>query len=725
MEQLKIQAKFIISIFRNDTNGYTVARFRMHDVNEKEFSVTGCFAKLEEDELYNLYGNYEEHPRYGMQFKVAAYERVMPNDTQTLIRYFSSSLFPGIGPQTAKEIVSVLGEDAIALIKEDEQVLERIPSLSAKKRDVIVKGVLEHEQMDDAIVFLTQNGVSVRNIMKIEAAYGEDAIQVVKENPYQLIEDIDGIGFSTADKIAKSLQFEEQHPYRIKAAVLSAVLSICMSSGDTYVELPLIRREVGKMGFPVDELSQYLEMLVEERSLICEEGRYYHHTQYDAEKGIASFLAMFPYVELDVEQPLTLLQSSIQEIESNLSITYEKRQIEAIYTFFKESFSILTGGPGTGKTTIVKGILQLYKKFYPNANIALCAPTGRAAKRLSQLSDANATTIHSLLKWDLESNTFLKNQKDPLEYDLLIVDEFSMVDQWLFYHLLLASKQIAKILVIGDEDQLPSVGPGCVLKDLIASDEIPIIRLEKIFRQSEGSDVVTLAHQIREGSYEVLQESKDTAFFTCLSYEIKDRVLQIVQNAFSKGYTEKDIQVLAPMYGGVAGIDALNHALQTMINPPAYEKRELRVGYRIFREDDKVLQLKNQPEDEVYNGDIGQIIEIIYKEEDIQHTNRIVVQFEDALVEYTGEQLYNITHAYCISIHKAQGSEYPIVIMPIVKDYRHMLKRRLIYTGITRAKRSLVLLGQVEALEAAIQTKDTSVRKSTLALRIRENHLYK
>lgn len=725
MEQLKIQAKFIISIFRNDTNGYTVARFRMHDVNEKEFSVTGCFAKLEEDELYNLYGNYEEHPRYGMQFKVAAYERVMPNDTQTLIRYFSSSLFPGIGPQTAKEIVSVLGEDAIALIKEDEQVLERIPSLSAKKRDVIVKGVAQHEQMDDAIVFLTQNGVSVRNIMKIEAAYGEDAIQVVKENPYQLIEDIDGIGFSTADKIAKSLQFEEQHPYRIKAAVLSAVLSICMSSGDTYVELSQIRKEIGKMGFPVDELSQYLEMLVEERSLICEEGRYYHHTQYDAEKGIASFLAMFPYVELDVEQPLTLLQSSIQEIESNLSITYEKRQIEAIYTFFKESFSILTGGPGTGKTTIVKGILQLYKKFYPNANIALCAPTGRAAKRLSQLSDANATTIHSLLKWDLESNTFLKNQKDPLEYDLLIVDEFSMVDQWLFYHLLLASKQIAKILVIGDEDQLPSVGPGCVLKDLIASDEIPIIRLEKIFRQSEGSDVVTLAHQIREGSCEILQESKDTAFFTCLSYEIKDRVLQIVQNAFSKGYTEKDIQVLAPMYGGVAGIDALNHALQTMINPPAYEKRELRVGYRIFREDDKVLQLKNQPEDEVYNGDIGQIIEIIYKEEDIQHTNRIVVQFEDALVEYTGEQLYNITHAYCISIHKAQGSEYPIVIMPIVKDYRHMLKRRLIYTGITRAKRSLVLLGQVEALEAAIRTKDTSVRKSTLALRIRENHLYK
>lgn len=725
MEQLKIQANYIISIFRNDTNGYTVARFKTHDANEKELSVTGFFADLKEDELYNLYGNYEEHPRYGMQFKVTSYERVMPNDSQTLIRYFSSAMFPGIGLQTAKDIVEELGEDAIALIQEDEQVLDRISSLTAKKKQVVIDGISQNNQKEDAIVFLTQNGVSVRNIMKIEAIYGEEAIQIVKNNPYQLIEDIDGIGFATADKLAKFLQFEDTHPYRMKAAVVSAVLSICMSSGDTYVSSKQIQREISKMGLPVEMLPQYLDALLAEGALFCEEDRYYHHTQYVAERGIASFLSMFPYNTLQEEENKPDLNVAIQEVEASLSITYEKRQIEAIHTFFTHPFSILTGGPGTGKTTIVQGILKLYKSFYPHAQIALCAPTGRAAKRLSQLSDAYATTIHSLLKWDLECNTFLKNQKDPLEYDLLIVDEFSMVDQWLFYNLLLAGKQISKILLIGDEDQLPSVGPGCVLKDLIESKHIPCIRLEKIFRQSEGSDVVTLAHQIREGNFDVLQNGRDVAFFTCQSYEVKERVLQVVQNAFSKGYDEKDIQVLAPMYGGVAGIDALNHALQMMINPPANEKRELRVGYRVFREEDKVLQLKNQPEDDVYNGDIGHIVEIIYKAEDIHHVNRIVVQFDDALVEYTGEQLYNITHAYCISIHKAQGSEYPIVIMPLVKEYRHMLKRRLLYTGITRAKRSLVLLGQKEALQSAAQTKDTSLRNSTLTQRICEYFLHK
>lgn len=717
METIKIQAKHMVTIFRNDTNGYTVARFRLYDVSDKEFSVTGFFSELEEDALYNLYGNYEEHPRYGMQFKASSYERVMPNDTQSLVRFFSSAQFPGIGKATAMEIVETLGEDALEKIRENGNILDEISSLSKKKKESIIKGVQECEKLDDSIMFFTSNGVSVRNIMRIEAAYGEDALRVVKENPYQLVEDIDGIGFTTADKLAKSLSFEDNHPYRIKAAILSSVLSICMSSGDSYVERVQIERELQKkMKLHIIDLDGYLEELVQDRSLIIEEHRIYHHTQYDAECGIANFLHHFPYVEIE---PMPLdIASAVIEVEEHLHITYEARQKEAIHTFFSEPFAILTGGPGTGKTTIVQGILMLYKKFYPTAQIALCAPTGRAAKRLSQLSDGNATTIHSLLKWDLEANTFLKNQQDPIEADLLIVDEFSMVDQWLFYNLLKAAKPLAKILLIGDEDQLPSVGPGCVLKDLIASEALPVIRLEKIFRQSEGSDVVTLAHEIREGHFDILHDAKDVAFFPCLSHEVKDRVLQVVQNAFEKGYRDTDIQVLAPMYGGVAGIDNLNNALQMMINPPDRHKRELRVGYRTFREYDKVLQLKNQPEDEVYNGDIGTIKEIIYASEDIGNTNRIVVAFDDIIVEYSGEQIYNITHAYCISIHKSQGSEYPIVIMPVVNDYRHMLQRRLLYTGITRAKKSLVLLGHAQALQQAIATQERMVRKSTLKMRI-------
>lgn len=722
MEQIKLQAKHIITIFRNASNGYTVARFCTYDVFEKEFGVTGFFGVLEEDGLYNLYGNYEEHPRYGLQFKAESYERMTPQDEHTLIRYFSSSQFPGIGKQTAQEIVHVLGDDAIAKIKEDPQILYQVDRLSKKKIDVIIQGIAQSEDLDDSIVFFTQHGMSVRNIMKIEAAYGDDAIRVVKQNPYQLVEDIDGIGFASADKLAKSLSFEDDHPYRMKAAVLSEVLSLCMSSGDTYVEESSLPYAIAKKFPDISfDLPQTLQALFDEQLLIEEEGRIYHHTQYESESGITRFLKGFPYEEQAKEIEMDALKEAIHEVETALSITYEAKQKEAIYTFFKEPFAILSGGPGTGKTTIVKGILMIYQKFFPYAPVMLSAPTGRAAKRLSQLSDASATTIHSLLKWDLESNTFLKDQKDPIEADVLIVDEFSMVDQWLFYNLLKASKRLVKILLIGDEDQLPSVGPGCVLKDLIDSDAFPVLRLEKIFRQSEGSDVVTLAHEMREGKISSLQNANDAAFFTCLSHEVKDRVLQVVHSAFEKGYASKDIQVLAPMYNGVAGIDALNHALQEMMNPSEKDKRELRVGYRLFREHDKVLQLKNQPEDEVYNGDIGEIIEITYASQDIHKQHHITVAFDDTIVEYSGEQLYNITHAYCISIHKAQGSEYPIVIMPIVKEYRHMLQRRLLYTGITRAKRSLVLLGQLEAFQKGVATLEHQVRKSTLAMRIQQS----
>lgn len=717
METIKIQASYLMTIFRNETNGYTVARFVTYDQQEKEFSVTGIIGELQEDTVYDLYGYYEEHARYGMQFHLERYEKTMPNDVTSLVRFFSSAQFSGIGRKIAQSILDELGEEAIALIQDDPQILNRVPGISEKKKQVIIEGIKESENMDDTVVFFTMHGVSPQNIGKIQAKYGADAVALVKENPYRMVADIDGIGFTTADKLAKILSFDEEHPYRIKAAVLASVLSICMSTGDTYVSMQQIQRELDRMmGFHIEELSSYTEELIVERNLIQEDERIYHHTQYDAECGIATFLTQFPYEEtLTYEKDL---QKEISELEESFHISYEEKQKEAIQTFFDEPFAIISGGPGTGKTTIVKGILHLAKKIYPEARIALCAPTGRASKRLSQLSNGDATTIHSLLHWDLESNQFTKGPQEPLETDILIVDEFSMVDAWLFYSLLRAGKQIAKLLLIGDEDQLPSVGPGCVLKDLMDSNCFPMIRLEKIFRQSEGSDVVTLAHEIREGRFDILRQAKDAAFFSCPSHEVTKRVLQIVENAYEKGYDNRDIQVLAPMYNGVAGIDALNHALQEMMNPPSNTKRELRMGYRIFREGDKVLQLKNQPDDNVYNGDIGEVLEIIYASEDISKLNRVVASFDDTIVEYSGEQIYHITHAYCTSIHKAQGSEYPIVIMPIVNDYRHMLQRRLLYTGVTRAKKSLVLIGHVEALQRCVTTKDHQLRKSTLRQRI-------
>lgn len=720
METITIQAQYLMSIFHNAGNHYTVAKFITYDQAEKEFTATGILGDLQEDVVYNLIGNYEEHPRYGIQFHIVQYERAQPNDEKTLVRFFSSAQFPGIGRKIAQHIVETLGEDAIALIKDNPQVLGQVHGLSTKKIQVLVDGIAQSDDLDDSVVFFTMHGISPQNIAKIQAKYGDEAVDLVKENPYRLVSDVDGIGFASADKLAKALAFEEQHPYRIKAAVLSSVLAVAMASGDTYCHMSQIQREVDRMmGWHVEDLTSSIEELTQERLLIIEDERIYHVTQYDAECGIATFLSQFPYEEITA--PDTYIQTAIAAMEEQFSIAYDTKQKEAIETFFREPFAIISGGPGTGKTTIVKGILHLAKKLYPAARIALCAPTGRAAKRLSQLSDGSATTIHSLLKWDLESNRFTKDAKDPLEVDILIVDEFSMVDAWVFYSLLRAGKQVAKILLIGDGDQLPSVGPGCVLKDLMDSGYFPLIQLEKIFRQSEGSDVVTLAHEIREGRFDTLRQGNDAAFFSCPTHEVTKRVLQIVDSAYEKGYRNSDIQVLAPMYNGLAGIDAMNHALQERMNPPTKEKRELRIGYRVFREGDKVLQLRNQPDDNVYNGDIGEIIEIIYAKEDLSKMNRIVAQFEDEIiVEYTGEQIYHITHAYCTSIHKAQGSEYPIVIMPIVKEYRHMLQRRLLYTGVTRAKKSLVLLGQAEALQRAVSTKEYQVRKSTLPQRLQQ-----
>lgn len=721
MEQpIVLHAKFILSIYRNDASGFTVAKFRMFDGEEKEFIATGVFHDLQFDIIYSLTGYYIEHPKYGMQFKIENYEKMKPNDRESLIRYFSSPLFPGIGKQTAFAIVEALGEQAISIIHEDASVLLTIPKLNEKKRELIYQGVMSENNDEDAMSFFTKLGIGLKTIMKIEAVYGDECVQKVNQNPFLLVEDIDGIGFKTADKIANNLNFEENHPYRLRALILSCVLDYCMSSGDSFITIEKLNKYViPKLPDSQIVMMDYLDELIQDGLLVAEENRLYHHTQYDSEKAIAQFLSCFPYVTTSKDKIKTL-REEIKGMEKDYAITYEDKQIEAIESFFEESFMILTGGPGTGKTTIVKGIINLYKKFYPEEVITCCAPTGRAAKRLSELTGINATTIHSLLHWDLETNTFLVNDKEPIVCDLLIIDEFSMVDAWLFYNLLRASKSITRILIIGDEDQLPSVGAGAVLRDLIEANCFPLVRLHKIFRQSEGSGVISLAHDIREETYEKVENNGDVAFFSCRNSEVKDHIMSIILTAFEKGYNDCDIQILSPMYNGIAGIDTLNSVLQKMINPSDAHRRELKIGYRIFRENDKVLQLKNQPDDNVFNGDIGKIVEIVYASEELSKQHKIVIDFDGTIVEYSGEQIGNITHAYCISIHKSQGSEYPIVIMPIVKEHSYMLQKRLLYTGITRAKSSLILLGDKEVFLKSIHAKERTIRNTTLTKRILE-----
>ena len=722
-EILKIEGKFTHIRYRHETTGFTVATFRLHDLDEKKLTVTGILPQIEMDLLYELSGSYVEHERYGMQFSVSDIKVAQPSDTESLIRFFSSSQFPGIGKKSAEKIVEVLGNDAIQKIRDDETVLQLIFKPNDKRIKSIVEGIQEQDTYDESFFFFNTIGLGVRNLMKVQVAYGEEAVSVIKHNPYQLIHDIDGIGFKTADKIGHMLGFDEYHPYRLKALYYSCVLDNCMRTGDSYIEIEELNRRffqtAHKEGLNVEDFDaeNTLQELVSENSLAIEETRVYHASQMNAEQGIASFLTGFPY-PLDVNRSVAHLDEAIETVEDHLKIQYEAHQKMAIHTFFNEPLMILTGGPGTGKTTIIKAIQDIYRQQYPHDEVILCAPTGRASKRLAECTQANASTIHRLLKWDLESNTFLVNEKEPLLADCLIIDEFSMVDQWLFYNLLKACRNVRKIMIIGDEDQLPSVGIGCVLKDLIDSNQFPLIRLTKIFRQSEGSDVVALAHEMKAGTCHVLDHAKDVAFFECKNYQIKDQILKIVGNAFDKNYTLEDVQVLAPMYGGVCGIDQLNLTLQKQCNPSSPYKKELRVGYRLFREQDKVLQLKNMPDLDVYNGDIGMICEIVHATDDINHQNRIFVDFGGNIVEYTQDNFGMLTHAYCISIHKSQGSEYPIVILPIVSDHYHMLSLRLVYTAITRAKKSLVILGSREVFEKVIQRKDISNRKTTLCSRI-------
>ncbi|MFV0381289.1 MAG: ATP-dependent RecD-like DNA helicase [Breznakia sp.] len=710
-----IEGHFQYIIYRNDSN-YTVAVFLLDAKQAEKITVTGYLGELEEDMLYRLYGRYTEHPRYGLQYAIDHYESVLPSDRATLVKYFSSALFPGVGKRTAEKIADQLGGEGLQRLQEDMDLLTTLAGVNDKQIESLRRGL--NNELDDSIVFLTRHGIHARHILKIEAIYADKAIAIIKDNPYQLIVDVDGIGFKTADKLAMHLGFTQEDPKRVKAAITACVLDMCMKSGNSFEKKDQVCAQVRKqLSFLKKEvLEVYLEELCKEKLLIMEKDDVYHHTQYEAELGISTFLYHFPYSLKNIETTIDL-DNEIHLLETIFHIQYDKKQKAAIKIFFEESFSILSGGPGTGKTTIVRAIIELYKKLYANDEIALCAPTGRAAKRLSELSGVSATTVHSLLKWDLETNRFGVDATNPIAADLLIVDECSMMDAWLFYKLLIASKQISKILIIGDVDQLPSVGPGFVLKDLVQSKVFKLTMLDKVYRQAQGSDVIRLAHDIRQGSLQTFQQANDIKFFSCENYQINEQIIKIVDSAFMKGYDEFDIQILAPMYRGVAGIDAINRHLQSICNPAQDDKNEVHVGHKIFRENDKVLQLKNQPDDGVYNGDIGKIIEI--RRGQIGTSEKeIIVDFDNIIVAYTTESFMNITHAYCISIHKAQGSEYPIIIMPVVKDYYYMLQRRLLYTGITRAKKSLILLGDKEIFYKGIQKADTQPRFTKLAMRL-------
>lgn len=717
---IKLNGKITYVVYHNETSFYTVAKFQINDDNEKVITVTGIMPQPQVDILYNIYGIYTEHPRFGMQFQIQSYERPLPDDKEGTVRYLSGIQFEGIGKKTAEKIVDALGENCLAQIKQDPGLLKTIPGLSEKHILAIQEGLAKSEDgLEELVRFFNVHGIGVRNLIRLNQTYGKEALAKIKENPYRTIEECDGFGFKTADKIAMSLGFARDDERRLYAYLVSLTEDLCMRTGNSFIRLEALEEKYNRDTKGTGDFNALLEKAIIHRSLIQEGNRIFPSAQYDAETYIASFLSSFPQEDLEQMED-DLIMQYLKAMEKDIQIIYDKTQVKAIKSFFHDPVTIITGGPGTGKTTVVRAMVTLFHLLYPSCTVACAAPTGRAAKRLSELTGSPAATIHSLLQWDLESNTFAVNEENPIDADMLIIDEFSMVDAYLFSHLLKAARNVKKICIIGDEDQLPSVGPGCVLRDMIQSECFPVIRLKHIYRQKSGSDVISLAHAINEGEVDLNAYQNDIAFFECPEYEIKKNVLSVVNGAIQKGYSLEDIQVLSPMYNGSAGIDVLNNALQEFFNAPEVGKPEVQHGYQIFRQGDKILQLKNQPDDDVYNGDIGRLVEIVSASESEDHKVTLVVDFQDNYVEYNADNWDNITLAYCISIHKSQGSEYPIVIIPFAHSHQRMLQRKLVYTAVTRAKKALVMLGDPNAFQRGIETIDLHPRETALVDRLKK-----
>lgn len=732
-----------VVIFHNEQNLYSVLKVRVHetseDIEDKEITVTGYFPLLHEDDTYTFFGSFTNHPKFGLQFQTEHFRKEIPQTKEGIIQYLSSDLFKGIGKKTAEAIVEKLGESAISKILQNPSILDDIPKVNKDKAKQLVDALISHQGLEQIMIALNQFGFGPQLAMKIYQTYQDETLTIIQENPYQLVQDVEGIGFVRADELGEHLGISGKSAERIKAACHYNVEHLCLQEGHVYVtteQLIVKTKELldhsKKETIHESDIANEIIALGKEGKMIVEENRAYLPSLYFAEQGLVKninkILDQTEYEDLFPESEFLL---SLGNLEERMNVQYAPTQKDAIQKALMSPMLLLTGGPGTGKTTVIKGIVELYShlhgcsldpKDYKKEEpfpIVLVAPTGRAAKRMSEATGMPAVTIHRLLKWN-GADGFEHDEENPIAGKLLIIDEVSMVDIWIANQLFKALPKEIQVIMVGDEDQLPSVGPGQVLRDLLASQVIPTVRLTDIYRQAEGSSIIELAHDIKEGRLpqNIAAPTSDRSFIRCSQVQMKEVIGKIIQSALKKGYTARDIQILAPMYRGPAGIDQLNKLLQELFNPKASGKRELKFGDVVYRNGDKVLQLVNQPDSNVFNGDIGEIVSIFYAKENTEKEDMIVVSFDGNEVTYTKQDFNQFTHAFCCSIHKSQGSEFPIVIMPIVKGYYRMLRRNLIYTAVTRSKKSLVLCGELDALEWGIKNNESSERQTSLMLKL-------
>lgn len=729
---------YISSIrYRNADNGYSVLSFVVDNTEE---TVVGNFLLVSEGEMLEVTGDWVVHPIYDKQFKATSYQPIQPEDELSVLRYLSSGIIKGIGPTLAKRIVDEFGEDTFRVCEEEPELLERVKGITLRKAQEI--GVLMQEKKGyrEAMIFLGKFGISNTLGIKIYTYYGDRVYSVLNENPYRLAEDIQGVGFKTADEIAAKIGVRSDSNYRIQSGILYTLL-IAMGQGHMFLPLDILRHEASRI-LDVDEepVAIQIDNLAMDRKLIIKGDEAYSPSNYYAEQSVAGLLKTISEEFFDDgEDNELLMHKQIERIAKSSDVVLDPLQTSAIVSAARNGVSIITGGPGTGKTTTIKTLIGYFEA--EGMDIALAAPTGRAAKRMTEATGYEAKTIHRLLELsggledDRNNAGFERNEDNPLEIDVVIVDEMSMVDIFLFRALLKAIPAGARLVMVGDAHQLPSVGPGQVLRDLLESECFPVTRLETVFRQEGSGDIVLNAHRINNGQPVKIEKGSRDFFF--LERNDPGKIMLNMVELITKSlpsYVDADsfdIQVLTPTRKGNLGVIALNRYLQKALNPEAPDKAEHVYGEDVFRVGDKVMQVRNNYQAEwkvmgnfnipidagvgVFNGDVGRIIEIDESE------SCITVEFDDfRRVSYPFTNLDELELAYAITVHKSQGSEYGAVIMPIVSGPRQLLNRNLLYTGVTRAKKCLVMLGNTSILGEMIENNQENLRYSGLKKRILE-----
>ncbi len=725
IEPIQMSVEVLHVTYHNQENGWSVLKIRDLQSLERETAV-GVFSTIHAGESYRLSGLWATHPSFGKQFKIQRATEILPHTESGLIRYLSSGVYKGIGPKIAERIVSHFGTQTLDILHHHPQKLMDVPKMTARLAKKVAQAWKEKQLSADTLIFLSEHGMSSNLSQKIAKTYGDKTIEIISRNPYQLIDDFRGIGFFTADKIARALGCASDSLFRLQAGILHLLrqgeerghcyLTAAQLQVDLQTLLQLTSEQITARTYPA------LEELQKKRAVVESEGNYYRQELYLSELSSAIHIARILQtpVPSHMGTPEAIEQEAkrwVEAYQQKNAVQVSQRQSDAILQAAQEKVFILTGGPGVGKTTTVRALILFFQS--QQCQVLLAAPTGRAAQRLSEISPIPAKTIHRMLEWSASENHFIKDASNPLRADVVVIDEASMLDIHLASQLLQAIPSTSRLILIGDVDQLPAVGPGNFLSDLLQSKCVPCLQLTEIFRQAASSQIVQIAHAINKGQVPTFEDQAGTDCLFLPAHAPQD-IMEMIRLLMGKTLRERgfdptrDVQILTPMNRGPLGSLALNQEMQALLNPKPTDAREgdvPRNGF-VLRTGDKVIQTVNNYEQNVFNGDIG------FVEYTKVEGGKVVVSFQGRTIQYEGEGIQELLLAYAVSIHKSQGSEFPVVVIPVSMQHYIMLQRNLFYTALTRGKKLVIFIGEPKALAYAIHNQDSRKRQTQLSMRV-------